>query len=89
MKHKVNSVGQSLAKIGKLDEDVTSSHLSRLAFSIREASQLLGISARSVRRLIDRGLIKSSRALRTHMIQRSELDRFLSGSNGTEIKINS
>jgi excisionase family DNA binding protein len=49
----------------------------RLAFSVKEAAALLGISEKSVRRLIDRGLIRSSRALRHLLIPKREIERFL------------
>jgi excisionase family DNA binding protein len=49
----------------------------RLAFSIKETSEILGISEKSVRRLIIRGLLRPSRALRTLLIPRRELERFL------------
>jgi excisionase family DNA binding protein len=48
------------------------------AYKLREACQYLGgVSQITVRRLIDRGLIKPNRALRHLLIPVSELDRFL------------
>ena len=49
----------------------------RLAFSMREAANCLGVSYISMHRLVQRGLIKSSSALRTKVIPRTELERFL------------
>jgi excisionase family DNA binding protein len=49
----------------------------RLSVTIPEAARMLSISTKSVYRLIDRGIIKSSRALRTHLIPIIELERFL------------
>lgn len=49
----------------------------RLAFSIREAAQMLGVCEKSVRRLIERGLLKTSRALRHHRVTKQEVERFL------------
>jgi excisionase family DNA binding protein len=49
----------------------------RLAYSIRETAQLLGVCDKSVRRLILRGLLRPSRALRHIRIPKDELDRFL------------
>jgi len=49
----------------------------RLAFSIRETAQMLGVCEKSVRRLIERGLLKTSRALRHHRVTRQEIERFL------------
>lgn len=49
----------------------------RLAFSIKETAQQLGMSYISVWRLIKRGLLKPSRALRTPKISHEEILRFL------------
>ena len=49
----------------------------RLAFSIRETAQMLGICEKSVRRLIERGLLRTSRALRHHRVTKQETERFL------------
>ena len=47
------------------------------AFKLKDAAEYLGVSPISVRRLIERGLIKPNRALRHVIIPLSELDRFL------------
>jgi excisionase family DNA binding protein len=57
-------------------ENVTST-LGRLAFSVRETAEILGVSEKSVRRLILRGLLHSSRALRHLLISKKEIERFL------------
>jgi excisionase family DNA binding protein len=49
----------------------------RQAFKIDETSQLLGVHHSSVRRLIDRGELKSVIKLRHRLITRSEIVRFL------------
>lgn len=49
----------------------------RLAYSLRETAQLLNTSYVSVWRLIKRGLLHPSRALRTPKISRVEIERFL------------
>ncbi len=50
----------------------------RRALKLKDACQYLGgISASTVRRLIDRKLIKPNRALRIILIPTAELDRFL------------
>jgi hypothetical protein len=51
--------------------------LPRLAYTLKETAQILGISYISAYRLVQRGLLKSSDALRTKMIARTEIDRFL------------
>jgi excisionase family DNA binding protein len=49
----------------------------RLAFSVKEVALILGLSEKSVRRLIYRGLLRSSKALRHLRIPRSEIEKFL------------
>jgi excisionase family DNA binding protein len=57
----------------------TSAHrdLPRLAYSVRETAAMLGVSEKSVRRLVVRGLLRPSRALRHLLIPRSEIERLL------------
>jgi DNA-binding transcriptional MerR regulator len=52
----------------------------RLAYSRSELASLLGISTRSVQRLEDRGLLKSSKALRRKIYSHQEVMRFLDSS---------
>jgi hypothetical protein len=49
----------------------------KLAYSMRECAVALGISYISVQRLLKRGLLKSSNALRTKIIPRTEIEKFL------------
>ncbi len=50
------------------------------ALKLKDAAKYLGgISTITVRRLIDRGLIKPCRTLRHLLIPISELDRFIAG----------
>lgn len=49
----------------------------RLAYSIKEAAEILGVSEKSVRRLIIRRLLWPSRALRHLLIPKKEIERFL------------
>jgi len=51
--------------------------LPRLAFSVKETAEIVGISQATVYRLIYRGLLKSSLALRSKVIAKSEIERFL------------
>jgi excisionase family DNA binding protein len=51
--------------------------LPRLAYSIREMAELLGISYGSAYRLVRRGLIKTSGALRHKIVPAVEIHRFL------------
>ncbi len=49
----------------------------RLAFSVQETAQMLGVCDKSVRRLILRGLLRPARALRPILIPKAEIERFL------------
>ena len=51
--------------------------LGRLAYSIADTASILGISKRSVHRLLKRGLLRGSKALRKIIIARSEIEKFL------------
>jgi excisionase family DNA binding protein len=58
-------------------QSLSPSPSTRLAYSIQETAQMLGVCDKSVRRLILRGLLRPSRALRHLLIPKHELDRFL------------
>ena len=51
--------------------------LPRLAYTVKETAEILGISANTVYRLLYRGLLRSSLALRSKLIAKSEIERFL------------
>lgn len=55
----------------------TANGLPRLAFSMQETAEVLGVSYITVHRLIQRGLLRSSKALRHKIIPRTEIERFL------------
>ena len=54
----------------------------QLAYSMKETAKLLGVSYITVHRLLRRGLLKSSSALRCKRIPRSEIERFLKTTMG-------
>lgn len=54
----------------------------RLAYKLNEAAALLGVSVITLRRAIQRGLIKPSRAFRHVIISAEELERFLRTTSG-------
>jgi len=53
------------------------SSIQKLAYTVEEAAQALGISSVTVYRLLARGLLKSSGALRHKVIPVTEIQRFL------------
>lgn len=60
------------------ENDADHKALPQLAFSLREAAKIIGISYLSAYRLNRRGLLKSSPALRHKIIPLAEIQRFLS-----------
>lgn len=54
----------------------------RMAFSIQETAQILGVSDKTVRRLIDRKLLRASRAIRHFLIPKKKIERFLQETSG-------
>lgn len=52
------------------------------AYKLKDAAALLGVSTVSMRRAIQRGLIRPSRAFRHVLISTDELKRFLNSSSG-------
>lgn len=57
--------------------EATQAPLPRLAYTMQETANMLGVSYISVHRLLQRGLLKSSSALRHKMIPMREIQRFL------------
>jgi excisionase family DNA binding protein len=53
------------------------SALPKLTYTMAETAEVLGVSYITVHRLLKRGLLRSSNALRHKLIPHSEIDRFL------------
>jgi excisionase family DNA binding protein len=51
--------------------------LPRAAFSMAETAEILGVSYITVHRLLRRGVLRSSKALRCKLISAEEINRFL------------
>jgi len=51
--------------------------LPRLAYTMSETAQILGLSYQTVYRLNKRGLLRSSSGLRTKLFSQAEINRFL------------
>lgn len=49
----------------------------RLAYSLKESAAILGVSYPTAFRLVRDGKLRSSTALRTKLISRAEIERFL------------
>ena len=60
----------------------------RLAFSVKETAATLGVSEKTVRRLVARRLLNPSRALRHLLISKKEVERFLEHTTVKEPNVN-
>lgn len=49
----------------------------RLAYTMKETAQMLGVDYQTVYRLCKRGLLKSSGSMRIKLFARAEIERFL------------
>jgi len=52
----------------------------RMAFKLKEAAQLMGVSEISIRRAIEKGQLRACRAFRHLLIPASELEKLIGGS---------
>ena len=68
---------KTLAPIGNGREAEKS--LPRLSYKIGEAAKILGVSNITVRRAIDRGLLKPCRAFRHPLIPADQLEKLIGG----------
>jgi excisionase family DNA binding protein len=60
-----------------LKSDNNGQTLPRLAYTMQETAKILGVSYITVHRLLKRGLLRSSQAIRHKLIPASEIERFL------------
>ena len=63
--------------------DPAGANLPRLAFTMRETAKILGVSYITVHRLLQRGKLRASDAIRNKMIPKTEIERFLRDSLAT------
>ncbi len=54
--------------------------LPRIGYKIKEAAQICGVSPITIRRAIERGLLKPCRAFRHPLIPRDQLEKLIGGS---------
>jgi len=67
----------TLASVG--DGHGAEKTLPRISYKIKEAAQICGVSPITIRRAIDRGLLKPSRAFRHPLIPADQLQRLIEG----------
>jgi len=65
------------------NETATTSLLPRLAYTMRETADILGVSYITVHRLLKRGKLRASDAVRNKVIPLTEIERFLKDSIAT------
>ena len=68
---------EALSVIQQQKMSKTSTTASMIFVSVGEVSESFGVSSKSVYRLLDRGLLKSSSALRHKLILTSSVDEFV------------
>ena len=56
----------------------------RLAYSLRETAQMLGLCEKTIQRLIARRLIRRSTAIRHILIPKDEIERFLRDTRASD-----
>ena len=83
-----NSTGRAEASESQADatQNQTESQttLPRLAYTMRETAKILGVSYITVHRLLKRGKLRASDAVRNKVIPLTEIERFLRESIATD-----
>jgi hypothetical protein len=59
-----------------------SERMGRVFYPASEVGEMFSISTKSVYRLLDRGLLKSSNAIRHKRISRASIDEFIANTTG-------
>jgi len=68
---------KTLASVG--DGHGAEKSLPRISYKIKEAAQICGVSPITIRRAIDRGLLKPCRSFRHPLIPAEQLKRLVAG----------
>jgi hypothetical protein len=66
-----------MEKLTLTNNQRTNYELPKLLYTIKEAAYILAVSEKSVRRFLERGLLKTSLALRTKLITRESIEAFV------------
>jgi len=66
------------------NETKVAAYLPRLAYTMRETASILGVSYITVHRLLKRGKLRASDAIRNKVIPLTEIERFLKDSIVTD-----
>jgi hypothetical protein len=80
----LQQVNTSTGRVEASESEATTSHnppnanpLPRLAYTMRETAVILGVSYITVHRLLKRGKLRASDAIRNKVIPQIEIERFL------------
>jgi hypothetical protein len=65
-----------MRNLGMTTIEQTKGERTKLLFTIEETSKILSMSIKSVRRLLERGLLKANPALRIKLITRDSIETF-------------
>jgi len=65
------------------NQPATAIALPRLAYTMRETAEILGVSYITVHRLLKRGKLRASDAIRNKVIPKTEIEKFLRESVAT------
>jgi predicted site-specific integrase-resolvase len=66
-----------MEKLTLTNNQRTNYDLPKLLYTIKEAAYILSVSEKSVRRFLERGLLRTSLALRTKLITRESIEAFV------------
>jgi len=80
-----NTGGQAPKPAHASDTPHRAETLPRLAYTMRETAEILGVSYITVHRLLKRGKLRASGAIRNKVIPRAEIERFLRESLAGDI----
>ena len=58
------------------------SYLPQLVFTVEETAEILKVSHKTVYRLVDRNLLRATKALRHLRISRASLEKFVANGDG-------
>ena len=69
-----------------MPNQVSQNQIPQLVYTVEEVSAVLKVSNKTVYRLVDRGLLRATKALRHLRITKKSLDQFLATTTGEEVE---
>ena len=71
----VDNVG-NYGRIGSMIKNTTQTATAPAFFSVAQAAMIMNVSEKTIRRFLDRGLLRSSKATRTKLIPAQDIETF-------------